>query len=88
MGDASESSTRGSNGDGADGEASTDSLAQKPYKLKKRIAQAARTPSPTAKDDMRASRERSEETSRRQHTGVFTAVAAGAGRVTEESFYR
>ena len=79
MGDTSESSTRGSDGDGADGETSTGSLAQKPYKIKKRLAQAARTPSPTAKDDLRASRERSEDTSFRQHTGTHPPRSLGMG---------
>ena len=79
MGDSSESSTRGSDGDGADGETSTGSLAQKPYKIKKRLAQAARTPSPTAKDDMRASRERSEGSSLRQHTGTHPPRSLGMG---------
>ena len=79
MGDASESSTRESDGDGADSEIPTDPPAQKPYKIKKRLAQAARTPSPTAKDDMRASRERSEETSRRQHTGAHPPRSLGMG---------
>ena len=79
MGDTSESSTRGSDGDGADGETSTGSLAQKPYRLKKRLAQAARTPSPTPKDDLRASRERSEDTSFRQHTGTHPPRSLGMG---------
>ena len=79
MGDTSESSTRDSDGDGADGETSAGSLAQKPYKIKKRQAQAARTPSPAAKDDLRASRERSEETSFRQHSGTHPPRSLGMG---------
>ena len=42
MGDTSESSTRDSDGDGADGETSTGSLAQKPYRLKKRLSSPSR----------------------------------------------
>ena len=77
MGDSSGSSTRDNDGDGADGETTAGSLAQKPYRIKKRQDKAVRTPSPTTKDDQRASRDRSEEPSFRQHSGTHPPRSLG-----------
>ena len=77
MGDSSGASTRDNDGDEDDGETTTGSLAQKPYKIKKRQSQVVRTPSPTTKDDQRASRDRSEEPSFRQHSGTHPPRSLG-----------
>ena len=77
MGDSSGASTRDNDGDGADGQITAGSLTQKPFRIKKRQGQVARTPSPTTKDDQRASRDRGEEPSSRQHSGMHPPRSLG-----------